>query len=115
MILPHLLTNFEIQKYQNEPKFCGVSRNNLLKIKVVAYTINPDECKSIETHLIALHVNGDDIAYFDSFGVEHISKEIKKIKGNRNIVTNICRIQAYNWISPSEYEKNDEVILKYFK
>ena len=41
----------------------------------MAYT-NPDECKSIETHLIALHVNGDDITYFDSFGVEHISKEI---------------------------------------
>ena len=32
---PHLLTNFEIQKYyQNEPKFNGAySRNNLLKIK----------------------------------------------------------------------------------
>ena len=29
-MLPHLLTNFEIQKYQNEPKFNGVySRNNL--------------------------------------------------------------------------------------
>ena len=32
---PHLLTNFEIQKYyQNEPKFNDVySRNNLAKIK----------------------------------------------------------------------------------
>ena len=29
---PHPLTNFEIQKYKNEPKFNGVfSRNNLLK------------------------------------------------------------------------------------
>ena len=28
----HLLTNFEVQKYQNEPAFNGVySRNNLLK------------------------------------------------------------------------------------
>ena len=32
---PHLLTNFEIQKYyQNEPRFNGVySRDNLSKIK----------------------------------------------------------------------------------
>ena len=34
-MLPHSLTNFEIQKYyQNEAKFNGVySRNNLPKIK----------------------------------------------------------------------------------
>ena len=34
-MLPHYLTNFEIQKYyKNEPKFKGVySRINLLKIK----------------------------------------------------------------------------------
>ena len=49
---PHLLTNFEIQKYyQNEPKFDGVySRNNLPKIKDGAYVINLDEFKSIGTH-----------------------------------------------------------------
>ena len=49
---PHLLTNFEIQKYyQNEPKFDGVySRNNLPKIKDGAYVINLDELKSIGTH-----------------------------------------------------------------
>ena len=30
VMLPHLLTNSEIQKYQNEPKFNGVySKNNL--------------------------------------------------------------------------------------
>ena len=41
----HPLTNFEIQKYQNEPRFTGVfSRNNLpKKIKVGAYVINLDE------------------------------------------------------------------------
>ena len=41
---PHLLTNFEIQKYyENEPSFNGVySRNNLpKKIKDGAYVINP--------------------------------------------------------------------------
>ena len=53
---PHLLTNFEIQKYyQNEPKFNGVySRNNLPKIKNGAYVINLDEFKSIGIHWIAL-------------------------------------------------------------
>ena len=43
-MLPHPLTNFEIQKYQNERKFNGVySRNNLPKIKDGAYVINLDE------------------------------------------------------------------------
>ena len=44
-MLPHPLTNFEIQKYyQNEPKFNGVySRNNLCKIKNSAYIVNLDE------------------------------------------------------------------------
>ena len=33
-MLPYLLTDFETQKYQNEPKFNGAySRNNLSKIK----------------------------------------------------------------------------------
>ena len=34
-MLPHILTNFEIQQYyENEPKFNGVySKNNLLQIK----------------------------------------------------------------------------------
>ena len=37
----HPLTNFETQKYQNEPKFSGVySRKNLSKIKDGAYIIN---------------------------------------------------------------------------
>ena len=96
---PHPLTNFEIQKYyQNEPKFNGVySRNNLSKIKDGAYVINLDEYKSIETHLIVLYVN-NNIIYFDSFGVEHIPKEIRKFTGNKNVKTNIYRIQAYDLI-----------------
>ena len=70
----HPLTNIEIKKYyQNEPKFNGVfSRNNLLKIKGKAYDINLDEFKSIGTHWIALYLNGNNIIYFDSFGVEDI-------------------------------------------
>ena len=75
---PHPLTNFEIQKYyQNEPKFNGVfSRDNLPnKIKDGAYVINLDEYSDIGTHWIALWVN-NNVTYFDSFGVEHIPKEI---------------------------------------
>ena len=59
----HPLTNFEIQKYyENEPEFNGVySRNNLSKIKDWAYIINLDEFESIGTHLMALHVNDNNI------------------------------------------------------
>ena len=35
------------------------------------------------------------MTYFDSFGVENIPKEIKKFINNKNILTNIYRIQAY--------------------
>ena len=36
------------------------------------YVINLDDCKSIRTYWIGLHVNGGDITYFDSFGVQHM-------------------------------------------
>ena len=75
---PHPLTNFEIQMYyQNQPKFNDVySRNNLPKIKDGVYVINLDELKLIGTHWTTLYVNGNNVIYFDSFGVEHIPKEI---------------------------------------
>ena len=88
----HPLTDFEIQKYENESKFNGVfSRNNLSKIKDGAYVIHLDEYESIRTHLMALYVNANNIIYFDSFRVEHIPKEIKKFTGNKNIITNTYR------------------------
>ena len=49
---------------------------------------------SIGTHWITLYVNGNDIMYFDSFGVENVPKEINKIIGNIIMITNIYRIQA---------------------
>ena len=51
-MLPHPLTNFEIQKYfQNEPKFNGIySNKHLTKIRDQTYVINLDEYKSIRTH-----------------------------------------------------------------
>ena len=36
------------------------------------------------------------MAYFDSFGVDHIPKEIKKFINNKNIIANNFRIQAYD-------------------
>ena len=56
----------------------GVGLNNLPKIKDGAYVINLDGFKSKEAHWIALYVHGNKNAiYFDSFGVEHITKEIQ--------------------------------------
>ena len=72
---PHPLTNFEIQKYQNGPRFNGVySRDNLPKIKDGAYVINLDEYSDIGTYWVALYVNNNNVIYFDSFGIEHIPK-----------------------------------------
>ena len=114
--MPHPLTNFGIQEYyQNEPRFNGVfSRDNLPNnsnnnnIKNGAYVINLDEYRNIGTHWAALYVNNKTIIYFDSFGVEHIPREIMKFIGNeqsssvkarnKNIITNIFRIQAYDSI-----------------
>ena len=81
---PHPLTNFEIQKYKNELRFNGVySRDNLPKIKDGAYIINLDEYSDIGTHWVALYVQ-NNVTYFDSFGVEHIPKEIKTFINNKN-------------------------------
>ena len=43
-----------------------------------------------------MYALNNTITYFDSFGVEHIQKEIKKIVRNKNIKTNIFRIQTYD-------------------
>ena len=85
---------------------------------------------------------------FDSFGVEHIPKDKKTFinrslpcaSQNKNVKTNIFRIQAYdsimcgyfciafvdfmfkgkiltdykNLFSPNDFKKNDDTILKYF-
>ena len=101
LILPRLLTKFEIQKHhKNEPGFNGVfSRNNLpKKIEDVAYVINLDEYGDVGTHWIALFCNRSEIVYFDSFGVEHVPEQIKEFIGNKNIIANIFRVQANNWI-----------------
>ena len=127
--------------YENESRFIGVfSRDNLSTIKDEAYIINLDEYSDIGTHWVALWVNNNNVTYFDSFGVERIPKEIIKFIKNRNIKTNIFRIQAYdsimcgyfciafidfmfkgksltdyiNLFSPNDFKKNNDTILKYF-
>ena len=45
-----------------------------------------------------MYVNAKTVTYFDSFGVEYIPKEIRKLIANKNITTNIYGIQAYNSI-----------------
>ena len=81
--------------------------------------------------------NSNNLTYFDSFGVEHVPEEIKAFFDNKNINTNIFRIQAYGSImcgyfyigfidfmlkekTLTEYtnlfspNKNDDIILNYF-
>ena len=143
MIPPHPLTNFEIEAhYQNQLRFNGIySSDNLSeKIKDGPYVINLDEYSDIGTHWIALYVNNKTVTYFDSFGVDHIPKEIKKFINNKNIIANILRLQAYdsimcryfcmgcinfmlegktltdfiNLFSTNNFKENDDIILNYF-
>ena len=90
---------FEIQKYyQNEPRFNGVySRDNLpYKIKDGAYIINLDEYILI-LELIGLHCMYKIIMLLILILlVEHILEVIKTFINNKNIKTNIFRIQAHD-------------------
>ena len=116
------------------------SWNNLNEIRDKAYVINLDEYSDIKTHWVALYIKNNDVTYFDSFGVEHIPKEIKTFISNKNIKTNIFRIREYdsimcryfcvgfidfmlagktlteftNLFSPNKFKRNDDIILKYF-
>ena len=94
-----------------------------------------------ETHWISLCISNNDAIYFDSFGVEHITKSIKNFFWNRNIKTNTFIIQANNSIVcgyfcmgfidfmlagktlidyaslclPYHFERHDEIILSHFQ
>ena len=46
------------------------------------------EYVDIGTHWIALYVNVYNGIYFDSFGIEHIPKEVNKFISNKNITSN---------------------------
>ena len=85
-------------------------------------------------------MNKKIVTYFDSFGIEHIPKEIKNFTNNKNIIANIYRVQNYdsilwgyfcigfidymfkgksltdytNLFSPNNFKKNDDINLTYF-
>ena len=91
-----------------------------------------------------MYLSNNNVTHFDSFGVEHIPKEIKTFidcpSHNKNIKTNIFRIQAYdsvicgyfciefinfmlagktltdftNLFSPNDFKENDDITIKYF-
>ena len=87
-----------------------------------------------------MYALNDNVTYFDSFGVEHIPKEIKTFIDKSIVVTNNFRIQAYdsvkcgqfcigfinfmlggknltnfnNIFSLNNYKKDDDIILRYF-
>ena len=86
--------------------------------------------------------NNNSVIYFDSFGAEHIPRELKAFinNKNKNITTNSFRIQAYesimcgyfcigfidfmlagktlteytNLFSANNLKENDDIILNYF-
>ena len=86
-------------------------------------------------------MKNNEVIYFDSFGVEYIPKEIMNKIGNKNIKSNIFRIQDnssimcgyfcilfieymlnnktltdYTYLfSLYDFKKNDEIIKRYFK
>ena len=90
--------------------------------------------------MVSLFVKPKYTVYFDSFGIEHIPKEINKFIGNNDIKSNIFRIQAYdsimcgyfciefinyilkgktlldytNLFSPNDFKKNYQVIKRIF-
>ena len=67
-------------------------------VKGGQYVINLDEYSDVGTHWIVLCILDNGTIYFDSFGIERIPKEIRHFIRNKNIETNIFRIQANNSI-----------------
>ena len=93
---PHPLTNFEIEKYfEDEPQFNRVhSRDNLPKTtRDGGYVVNLDDLGKSGTHWVAIYLNNDRATYFDSFGVEHMPREVIRFLKNKDLHTNIFRVQ----------------------
>ena len=59
----------------------------------MGHKIKHGEYKSIGSHWIALPVSGDNVTYFDSFGIKNIPK-----CHNKNITKNVYKVQANNLI-----------------
>ena len=87
-----------------------------------------------------MYALNNNITYFDCFGIEYFPKKIKIFIDKSTVVANIFRIAAYdlvmceyfcigfidfmlkgktltdftNLFSPNKFDKNDDMILKYF-
>ena len=87
-----------------------------------------------------MYASNNNVSYFDSFGAEHILKEIRICNDKSVVETNTFRIQAYdsimcgyfcigfidfmlagktltdftNLFSPNNFKRNDDINLKYF-
>ena len=122
--------------------FNGVfSRNNLPRItEDGGYIINLDDKGRAGTHWVAVHINGDQAVYFNSFGIEHLPEEILKFVRNKHLRVNIFRAQSIksflcgyyciqflefmfngktlidytSLFSPTDFKENDKVVLKLF-
>ena len=110
------------------------------QLKKERYVINLDKYENTGTHCVALFVKSKYTIYFDSFGKKHIPSGINKFIGNKNIKSNIFRLQAYdsimcgyyciefinymlkgktlldytNLFSLNDFKKNDQVIERIF-
>ena len=117
------------------------SRNNSPKLKNGAFVINLDHSENTGTHWVVIFGKKDEVIYFHSFGVEYVLKEIMERIKNKNIKTSVFRIQGNssimcgyfcilfiqymlkdktltdftNLFSPWSFEKNDQIIKKYFQ
>ena len=109
-------------------------------LKDGAYVINLDEYSDSGTHSIALYAWNNSVSSFDSFGLEHIPKEIIKFIEKSTIMENIFWIEAHdsvmciyccigyinftlkgrilrdftNHFLPNSFKNNDAIILNYF-
>ena len=72
-----------------------------------AYIISLDEYESIGAHWIVLYVHDNNVTYFDSFGVEHIPRELIKLIGSENITT----IEYYNYRIHMIWFNNVQILL----
>ena len=142
-LIGSVLKHCKVPKYYDQDcRFNGVfSRYNLAnKIKDGVYVINLDEYADTGIHWITLFCTKIEVVYCDSFGVEHVPKEIEKFIEHKNIKTITFRIQSNNskmcgyfcigfidfmfvgktfidytsLFSPYDFEKNDSIILRYF-
>ena len=77
---------------------CLFKKNLPNKIKDGAYVINLDEHKDTGTHWVALFCKKNEIVYFDSY-----------------MLVDKTLIDYTNLFSPYDFNKNDSIILSYFK